>query len=183
MSPKKKIFLNLGIFLGIFLVFLVWIFPNLFGEIQKISQDLIFLKQKLLVLQKEEENLQHLKITYQNYEANLQQIQQIFVNYKVPIEFIEFLEKAAHINQQEIDISLYSPKVEEDLWPSLTFRVLTKGPFSGLMRFLAKLENSPYLIEILNLNIKTSKKDTRTFPFGEVEGNFLIKTFVQNEEI
>jgi len=185
MNPKKKIILNLGIFGTIFLILLVLVLPYLLGQIQKTSKDLTFLKQKFLTFQKEEENLQQLRMIYQNYESNLRQINQVFVNYEVPVQFIEFLEKTAQISQQEINISLpFAKKEDKDPWPSLTFQISTKGSFPSFLRFLDKIENSPYLIEILNLNVKKiTQRGSQEASLGEVEGNLLIKVFTRNGEI
>lgn len=185
MDPKKKIFLNLIIF-GLFSsAFIFGVLPYLLGQIQEASKDLIFFKQRFLTLQKEEKNLQQLKAVYQTYEPHFKEISQVFVNYEGPVKFIEFLEKTAQISQQEIDISLSYIKKEKEneFWPSLAFRISTKGSFPDFLKFLSKLENSPYLVEILNLNIKKTTKTPQISPKSEVESNILIKVFAKHEEI
>ena len=184
MEPKKKIFLNSFILGIILLVFIAGVLPYFLNSLRDISKDLIFFKQKFLTLQKEEENLRQLRATFQAYESHFKEIEKVFVNYEAPIQFIEFLEKNAQINQLEIKISLPSTKkLKEEFWPSLIFQISTKGSFPNFVKFLGKLENSPYLVEILNLNIKRIAKTPTIGSQSEVEADFLIRVFAKYEEI
>lgn len=178
MSPRKKIYLFLIIFFGIFLFLLVLVIPHFLGEIKKNSQNLISLKNELASLEKEENNIKELEIIYQNYQENLARIDKMLINLKEPIEFIDFLEKNAQNFNQKIAISLIAQKeVKEDPWPTLNFQIITEGSFNNFLKFLDKLENSPYLIGIENLNItKISEKEPAAIS-GDVKSNFLIKVF------
>ncbi len=51
---------------------------------------------------------------------------------------------------------------KEELWQSLSAQLLITGSFSNFSKFLRKLENGPYLIEIVDLN-------TRAAAMGEKE--------------
>jgi len=184
MTTKKKIYFYLGIFVIISFLFLVLVIPYTLKEIQKKSEDLISLKQDLVTLQEERKNLKQLEATYQNYQHDLEEIEALFVNPEVPVEFIDFLEATAQLSQQTIDISLVPAReTKDEPWPFLSFRISTTGSFPDFLEFTARLENSPYLIEILNLNIKESS--VREVRSGEFEGStpiiiesaLLIKVF------
>ncbi len=186
MSPKKKIYLYLIIFGAVSLFFLFLITPHFLGEIRENSESLIFLKNELIFLQREIKNLRESELIYQSYQANLAKIDKIFVDPEVPIEFIDFLEKNAQVSQQKIEISLIpKKKVKDEPWPGLLFQVSTFGSFPNFSKFLEKLENSPYLIEILNLNIKKlTEREIQSAEFpdlspGDVKSTFLIKVFVK----
>ena len=184
MSPKKKIYLWLIIFVGISLYFLILVIPKLLGEIRKNSEDLISLNGELISLQKETENLNELEKIYQNYQPNLFKIDELFIDPETPIDFINFLEKNAQLSQLKIEISLAPKKeIKTDPWPSLFFKVPTYGSLPNFLRFLEKMENSPYLIEIVDLNIKRlAERDAQLIKYpglspGDVESNLSIKVF------
>lgn len=186
MSSKKKIYLSLIFFGIISLLFLFLIIPHFLGEIRKNSENLVSSKNELISLQREIKNLKELKITYQTSQANLAKIDEIFIDSEAPIEFIDFLEKNAQISQQKIEISLVSKKeAEDELWPSLFFQISTFGSSPKFLKFSEKLENSPYLIEVLNLNIKKlTEREIQSAKFqglslGDVKSTFLIKVFVK----
>lgn len=179
MSTKKKIYLYLAILIGVSLVFLVLILPGLLKAIREDSEKLISLQNELIFLQKEKENLKQLEVIYQTSQADLEKINALFVDPEVPVEFIDFLEKNGELSQQEIDISLVQRKQGEDEpWPSLLFQISTSGSFPNFLKFLERLQSSPYLVEILNLNIKKATKTGTLLP-GEVESTFLIKVFTR----
>ncbi|MCX6760810.1 MAG: hypothetical protein NTZ84_01730, partial [Candidatus Nealsonbacteria bacterium] len=76
---------------------------------------------------------------------------------EVPVDFISFLEKTASQSSVSIEISPFSAgKSGKDSWPFLNFQVNINGSFPSFLSFLEKIENSPYLIEIQNLNISQS---------------------------
>jgi len=185
MSSKKKIYFWLIVFGAIFLFFLAFVIPEFFKAILRKSENLISLKNKLATFQEETKNLIKLEETYRNYQSNLAQIDKLFIDPEVPIEFIKFLEKNALLSQQKIEISLMSQKGNEsDSWPSLFFQVSTAGSFPNFPRFLEKLENSPYLITILDLNVRRlSERGAQTTPQGsspgDVESTLLLKVYTR----
>lgn len=175
MSTKNKIYLYLVIFLGISLIFLFLMIPYFLKKIQEKSEELVSLKKESVSLQKEMENLGQLEGIYQDYQPELVKIREMLIDPEVPVEFINFMEENAQISEQEIEISLFpQKKTKDEPWPALSVQVSTSGSSSGLLKFLEKLENSPYLIEILNLNIKKLAD-------SDVESTFLVKVFAKND--
>ena len=184
MTTKKKIYLYSGIFVVISFLFFALVVPYTLREIQKKSEDLVSLKQDLATLKEERKNLKQLEITYQNYQNDLEEIETLFVDSEVPVDFIDFLEATAQLSQQTIDISLVPAReTKDEPWPFLSFQISTTGSFPNFLKFTDRLENSPYLIEIINLNIKESS--VRKMRPEELEGTtptiiesaLLIKVF------
>ena len=181
MSPRKKIYFWLFIFIFITLFFIAFLIPKFLKEIRADSEEFISLKSDLASFQKETENLSKLSKTYQNYQENLAKIDEIFIDPKLPIKFFDFLEKNAQISQLKYEISPVS-KPETETLPSLFFQISTIGSFPNFLRFLEKLENSPYLIDVLNLNIKIlteGKIQSEGFSPQDVESTFLIKVYTR----
>ena len=175
MSSKNKIYLYLAIFLVISLIFLFLIIPYFLKKIQEKSGELVSLEKELVSLQKEIENLRQLEGVYRDYQPELGKIKEMLIDSEVPVEFINFLEGNAQISRQEIEISLFPQKqTKDEPWPTLFFQVSTSGSPSEFLKFLEKLENSPYLIEILNLNIQKLAD-------SDAESVFLIKVFAKND--
>lgn len=188
MSSRKKIYLYSAILGIISLFFLFLAIPFFLGKVKKNSESLLFLKQELVSLQGEIENLQILKVIHQNRKDDLERIDDFFVDSEVPIQFIDFLEMNAEATQQKIDIALIPSKKEKDeIWLSLFFQISTSGSSSDFLKFLEKLENSLYLIEVMNLNTKKLTKGeffppfSQDFSVGSVESAFLIKVFAKND--
>lgn len=167
-----------GIFSVLLIVFVIY--PS-FIQIKKISEDFVEEKRKLILFEKEMENLKGIESLYKKYQPNLEKIDQLFINPEFPIEFIESLEKKAQEFQLgKIEISpLPRKEIKTDPWPSLSFQISLSGSFPNFLRFFEKLENSPYLIEISNLNLKklTAGEIKPPLAEGDIYASFLIKTY------
>lgn len=172
MTEKKKIYL-LAFFFGILnlaLLFLI-VFP-LLGKIEESSRELVLQNQKLTSFSKKEENLRELEKTYQIHQKDLEKIENLYIDPETPIDFISFLEKMAFDSGAEIEISLVSGKIQEtDFGRALSFNISLKTFYPNFLKFLEKLENSPYLVEILDLNIKKSEE--------KIEANFPLNVLTK----
>ncbi len=191
MNPKKKIYTSLAIFGAVYLLLILFIVFPLFRGIKKHSEELVSEREGLISLTNEIENLETSEKFYKANQANLEKIEELLINREVPIEFITFLEQNAENSQLESKISLLaSGGKETDPWPSLSFQVLLKGSFPDFLKFLERLENGPYLTEILNLNIQKATKgspqalfspspESRELPLSEVNATLSIKVFTK----
>jgi len=174
MNPKRKIIISLIIFGIIFLALFVFVILPLTNGIKKNSEALITAKRELALVKSETEKLDQLKKTYKRLEQKAEKMENLFASFDVPIDFIRFLEGLAENCQLLIDISPTSFKSDEsDSWNSLWFRLTLSGSSSNLLKFIEKLENAPYLIEIQNLLIKKST-NSKT-----VDATLLIKVFAR----
>lgn len=180
--PGRKIYISLAIFTAINLLFIVLLIYPFFKEIIKTSEELLLQKSNLLSFS---EGVKNLKSSEEFYETNLENIEKIdeqFVDSEIPIEFIRFLEKNATDSQLSIEVSpLTTVKKETELWSSIFFQISTKGSFSNFLKFLEKLENGPYLIEVINLDLKrlAEKKTKEEISSSDINAILSIKVFTK----
>jgi len=182
MSPRKKIYFWLLIFTLISLFFIVFLIPKFLKEIRAGSEKLISLKSELASFQKEKENLNQLSKAYQNYQENLVKIDKIFIDPRRPIEFFDFLDKNATLFQLKIEKSPVSRQKTETEPPSLFLQISVIGSFPNFLKFLEKLENAPYLIDVLNLNVKklTEREiQSKDLLPQDIESTFLTKVYTK----
>jgi len=186
MKTDRKITISLVGFVLAILVFVIFITYPLFDEVKKSSEDALAQKNTLAELETKTKNLQKFQATYKSYESNLEKIDTLLINPAEPINFIEFLEKAAWQSQLSIAISPLAPaKIEEDPWPSMNFRLVLTGSFPDFLKFFETLELSPYLIEILDLSMRRlhewdiKAEKYKDFSVGDVNTSLLIKTYTQ----
>jgi len=155
MTLKNKINLSLIIFIVLSVCLIVLVIYPLFKEIKNSSEELVSEKQKLFSLERKIENLKEFQTLWLKIEPNLKKIDQLFIDPQVPVEFVNFLEKIAKDSEILIEISsALSSKTEKDPWPSLLLQINSTAPFSKFLKFLEKIEASPYLIEIQDLNAR-----------------------------
>jgi len=168
-SNKKNYFvLALWIiFFGLLICFVI--FPS-FDELKKDSQYLLFQKKALTFFEKRIEEFENIEKDYPFYQPIIDKIGASFVNREVPITFIKFLENQAKSTNLTIKIlPSHVPFIENDPWLSVGFRISLDGNFSDCLKFLEKLEQSSWLIEILDLNIREVK--------GDLSFSLILKVF------
>lgn len=178
----QKIYISLAIFgVATILLIVLTIFP-IFKEIRKESEELLLQKNNLISFSEEIKSLQDSKNLYESYRANLEKIEKLFIDPEIPIEFITFLEKNAIDSHLSIEVSpIAAAKKETELWPSLSFQIGATGSSSNFLKFFEKLENSPYLIEVLNLNLKRAveREAKEEVLSGNINAVFTIKVFTR----
>ena len=174
MNKNKEIIIPLAVMALLILgVIFLAIFP-LNKEIKKNFEELRELKNDLALLDVKTENIKEVKQDYQNFQANLGELNKLFIDFDAPLEFINFLEKNAKDLGLSVKISSVSSKeAKADPWPSLSFQMDLQGSSSVLLKYIQKLENSPYLIEITNLSIKRLEEQE------EIGASLSIKTFAK----
>ncbi len=179
MTITKRINSSVTIFIVLILLTVVFVIFPLSREIKSNSRELVFQKESSTALQAKILNLEKFKVLRKSLEEFLEKTQGLFVNSSLPIEFINFLETISGRCQVQIEISPPSAgKIEKDPWPSLTFQISLTGSFSNFLKFLEKLENSPYLVEIQNVNISKATKKGGGSP-DDVGATFSLKVFAK----
>ena len=182
---KKKIYLSIIIFGLAAVLSVVFLLYPLFSEIKKMSQEIVSQKQALAFAEAEIINLEDFKKIYPTIAPNLEKVHDLFVNPELPIGFIGFLEESAEQTQLAVKISpLPVRKIEKKPWPFLKFQIETVASFPNFLRFLEKIENSPYLIEIQNLTaVKALERNLRLreefVPNEAVESTITLKVFTR----
>ena len=172
MKTVSRINLSIIVFLVLAVSILIFGVYPIFKDIEKNSEELVNQKKELVILEAQITNLEKFKIVYKNLEEILERIQGLFVDARVPVDFIRFLENTAESSSLDISISpTSSGKFGSDYWQSLIFQISSSGSFSNFLRFLEKLENNPYLIEVQSLNISRDGENVRAI--------FSIKVFAE----
>lgn len=186
MNPKKEIILISIVFGILVLLLIVFLAYPFLKDIQKASGELILLKEKLFLTEKEFEKSEQFKQSYQELEPDLNKIQRLFIDPEIPIDLIEFWEKTAAESGLSIDIeptSLSAVALENKPWSSLVFRLNLTGSFPNFLKFLQKTEKGPYLTEVQDINVKKlsereiGSKGYEGFSIGDVVVNLTIKVF------
>jgi len=186
MTFKKKITISIVFFLVLSILLIVFVTYPLFLTIKKNSQDFLSQKQKLMVLKEKVKNLEKFKEILPEISPDLEKINHLFIDPKVPVDFIRFLEETTKDSGLFCETSPgQTIKTEKDPWPSDSFRLILAGPFTNLSNFLKKLESSPYLIEVQNLNIaRLTEAELRSSEFeqlslGDLKANLSIKVYTK----
>lgn len=183
MTAKRKIYITSICFFVIFLIAIIFGILPLLREMKKSSENLIFQKRALNLFQSQLSDLEGFQENYSFYQPTLEKIEKSFVDPEVPVDFIEFLEREAQKSGLQIEISpLTLLPTETDPWQSTGFQILVAGTFQSCLSFLERLEQSPYLVEIFQLNIERIEEKGRrrifeTLTLGDVIFNIALKTF------
>lgn len=183
---SKKNYISLILFFGIFIALILFVILPLIEEIKESSQQILLEEEARLTFSEEMKDFQNFKTVYQEIKSDLEETEKLFIVPEPPIEFINFLEKTASDYNVFIEISSVTPgKTEENPWPFLDFRLQASGSFSGFSRFIEKLENGFYLIEIFELNLRRSTEDGLgaeglvSLSAGDITANFSLKVFTK----
>jgi len=157
MTFKLKQFAIPVIFIAASLfLFFVLIYPT-FKSIQTDSRDLVDARQKYEAMTENIRAMENFKGIYSTIEPELAKIDAQFVDASFPVSFIEFLEDIAKDTRVVINMApLGTSKIQEGEWPFIDFRLRVSCYFPDCIKFLDKIENAPYLIEIKNFNIRKS---------------------------
>ena len=158
---SKKI-LIISLIFGLTTLTLVgfWVYPFLKG-IREDSAEIVEIKRNIISSKDKISRFGEIEKTYESLKGDLEKTEEFFVASQVPINLIQFWEKTAAESNISIDISPFiSMSPETDPWNSISFQLNLDGSFSSFLKFLEKIENGPYLIEIKSLAIrKQSKKE------------------------
>jgi len=162
-KSKKNVILILGTFGLIFSSYLVF---QIIGEIKKASSALISQREKVVLLENKIKSLEEINKDYKRDRKKLEKIDALFVKADEPVSFIEFINFLRQIGENcQVSINISPPSLQKKgPSPYLAFQVSGEGKFIGAMRFLEKIENSPYLIEISRLSLIRVAPEEKTLP-------------------
>jgi len=160
MNPKRKIIIFSIIFGIVNLALICFLIFPLIKGIKKNSQDLVGAKKELSLFQAKVGGIEQATKSYEKVKSDLDKIDKLFVDPEVPIDLIKFWEKTAKEAGLTIEISPVSlKKSEADPWNSIGFSLILNGSFPDFLKFLEKIENSSYLIEVQGLTVKDVRLD------------------------
>jgi len=149
----KKIYILIAI-AGFLILVTIFVFLR---EIKKSSEELTSQKSEINLLQLKEKNLENIKAGYKNYEENLEKINSFFVEKDSLFEFTELLRNFASDPKVTIKISLAKEKAGSE--PARSFNISLSGPSFNIFKFIDKVENIQYLVEINNLNMRKTSQE------------------------
>jgi hypothetical protein len=173
MRMLKKIIFVPTLILIIAIIFISFFILPTFNQIKKISQNISSLKLDLGNLEKRAENIKNFKREFPTIKDNLSLFENSFIDREFPINFVNFLENTAKSYQLSFEISLL--KSEKNY---LSFQIITIGPSKETFRFIEKVENCPYLVQIERLNFsKLSETEIKTKEMEKISGPILKSIF------
>lgn len=183
-SSKRKIYLTLLSFAILCILIMGFGFSPIFSSIKNSAQDLALKKATLELLESRLSSSKQFQENYPILKRELSKIEDSFIALEAPIGFMEFLESEAQKTNLEMVVSPLSfLSTGSDPWSSVGFRVMVGGRFSDCSRFLERLEQSPWLIEIYRLNIERISERVKgatalkNLTIGNVVFTFHLKAF------
>ena len=125
-----------------------------FRDIKKQSDVIADYQKESSAIVMQSQKIEDFKIKYANGAYNFDDIASDFINTADPVYFIEFLEESAESYEVGLGVNIQSDqKRPEDSFKTASFQVALTGSFSGIMRFLTKVENGKYLVKVDNLSM------------------------------
>lgn len=184
MTTKNKVYLSSVIFVLLGASLIIFLVQPVYKDIGISSEELILEKQTLTSLEAKIKNIEDFRKNYQETKENLEKTKNLFIKLKAPINFIYFLEESARVSQ--IPLEIFPSQVKENkegAWSYIVFKIDSACSFPNFLKFLEKLESSPYLIEIHGLTMtKLTEDDLRrekfeNYSLGDVNVSLSIKVF------
>ncbi|MFH1643053.1 MAG: hypothetical protein ABH967_00200 [Patescibacteria group bacterium] len=156
-------------------------------DIQIKSEEMIAQKKSFLSSEIRMKNLQSFKKSLLDINVASEKANNLLINEKAPVEFVRFLEKSAIRTNIVMSISAAQPSksTKKNTWSSISFQIETFSTFPNFLKFLERIEFSPYLIEINNLNVRhiaegeLSAEEIETFSVKDVKGQFTMRVFTK----
>jgi len=160
----------------------------LIKDIQRNSQEFLLERKTLTLMEREFQEFENFERNSAFYQSNLEKLDKLFLNPEVPIDFVQFLEKESENIGLLIKIS---PSIitsrESDPWESIGFQILLTGSFPNCLKFLEKLQISPWLLEIQMTEVKriTEKElqleELKDFSLGDVFFSIILKVYTKEK--
>lgn len=183
MKTDKKLITTVIIFLLAFSVMISFLILPLFEDIRNYSRGITVVKEKIFLLEKKKKNLSKLNEENELFATNLNKLRNFFVNLSDPINFLNFLEQT--ITNCGLESKIFFLTSEEK--NTLRTQITLLGSFPSFLRFLEKIENAPYLIEVEGINVrKLTEEDLemeqyRKYSFNDVEINMIIRVLTEQQ--
>ncbi len=174
---KEKYLFNLIIGLAnLGLIIFIILFPA--KTVVKDINEFSSLKKTLFSLKEQKDNFNKLNKSYQTNLEIIDKIDNSFINSDEPINFLSFIEDSSAELSLATKITPTNPqKLKNDIWSSMIFRLSSKGELEKIMAFLEKLENSRFLAEVADMNMKKLKDKDETL--NQIEAEFSVKVFTR----
>ena len=161
-SSKRKIQLTVLFFLMGLTSLIIFALMPLFKEVSKASDNLSWQKAILGTIDDQIADVESFQNNYKHYQKDIKKVDDSFINYEAPIKFIGFLEDRAKEVSLDIQIIPVSALQKEgETYKTIDFQVIVAGPFLKCIRFLDRLEQSPWLFETASLYVEKIQARSR----------------------
>lgn len=149
----RKVYLYILAFVVVILAIVIIFIRPVFLGIKADSQELLLQKSNLALRTEETKGLAANKEFYANNSISLLDVENRLIDANIPIDLVTFLEESASSVGVSIDIAPGVIKDRgEDRWPTIDLLLSVSGPSLSFIKFLDKVENAPYFIDIISLN-------------------------------
>lgn len=150
MQTQRRIYLTLIITTVIIILLLIFLVRPLLTKIKQVSADFKEKNDSLASFEdKGTDYLARLSSEYSEIETKISEINNYFLDSEKAIDFILAIEKVASLSGNYQEIKGVGLPVEN----SLSFQISLWGSFPNLVKFLARLENMDYFIDVDSLQI------------------------------
>lgn len=147
---KRKIVVVLSIMAVVVIVFLI-VSLILFNSLKTNSNKFLEIQKSLAALDVIRNQFNVYKNKFEQNEKDFSKINNLFLSKSEVLKFFNFLETNAKDYKSYINISVLNRDEGEDF---LKIQISLHGNFENFMRFLNRLENAPYLIEIEDFKLR-----------------------------
>jgi len=191
MRHLQTIYISISLIAVIsFLLIFLFLLPAIRGIVEESAQ-LTLQRKELASIELLADNFENFEENYRFYEEGLEEMenllnQESLIDPEIPVSFINFFKEQATELNLDLKISPASFQEKKDRsWGYLTFRIDGAGESIDAMKFLVKLENSRWLVEVISLSIVKQKGLKVGLPEGQERGglvgiNLLIKVYAQD---
>ena len=185
---KRKIFFILISIILIAFILMLLLVISLIKDIRKNSEEFLLERKALTSMEREFQEFEDFERNSAFYQSNLEKLDKLFLNPEVPIDFIQFLEEESGNLGLLIKIfpSIITSR-ETDFWQSIGFQILLTGSFPDSLKFLEKLQTSPWLLEIQRTEVqRISEKDLqlerlKDFSLGDISFSIILKVYTKEK--
>jgi len=185
---KRKIFFVLITFILVAFSSMLFISNSLIGDIKRSSQEFVLQGKTLALLEKQFQEFEKFEKDSTFYQSNLEKLDKLFLNPEVPVDFIQFLEEESGNLGLLIKIfpSIITSR-ETDPWESIGFQILVTGSFPNCLKFLEKLQVSPWLLEVQRTEVqRISEKELQSeelkdFSLGDIFFSIILKVYTKEK--
>ncbi len=185
MSLKIKTIVAAALILSLSLFLFFFLVQPCLTQAIKSGEDLVAIRQNSAALEVQIKSLQNFRPRYENeIIPMLQTSEKLFIDPKSPVAFITLMEETA--SKEDLTINISSAQIfsaenpAERSWPSLNFQISLNGSMPDVLRFIERMANLPYLIEIHGLNIS---KDSSQYQAVTGEKNKKPADLPQKEKV
>lgn len=150
-SVKKIIFISL-ILSAIAVLLVLFLIIPLLNQIKGYSKEIISKSQELSLYNQDRLQIREFNSMKPMLSDQMDKVNAVFANADAPIDLIKFWENSAGICGLSIVISPGKVESNQYGWKTMDFRIELKNgkSFSQLLRFLDRIENGIYLVQVQN---------------------------------